>query len=130
VVDAAVLYLLTLEFGFNRFSGQLLAFTVAVGVTWLLNQAWTFKGRGQGGRLKQAAVYVAVQCGGLAANYVVYAAVIILFNTPKAWLVGPLALGAVAGLCVTFLGAKHLAFRPAAARPSAKQAPVADTSAL
>ena len=117
MVDAGVLYLLTLQFGFNRFTGQLAAFTVAVGVTWALNQAWTFKGRGRGGRLKQAAVYIGVQCAGLATNYVIYAAVILAFNTPKAWLVFPLALGAAAGLCVTFLGAKHLAFRAPA--PSA-----------
>ena len=130
VVDAGVLYLLTQAFGFNPFNGQLVAFTVAVGVTWALNRAWTFKGAHRAGRLKQAAVYLGVQCAGLAANYVIYAAVILAFHTPKAWLVGPLALGAVAGLCVTFLGAKHLAFRAPSPLPSPKSAPVADTSAL
>ncbi len=71
-----------------------------------------------------------VQCAGLAANYVIYAAVIMAFHTPKAWLVAPLALGAVAGLCVTFLGAKHLAFRPTPRLSSAEPGPVADTSPL
>ncbi len=132
VVDAGVLYLLTQAFGFNPYNGQLVAFAVAVGVTWGLNRAWTFKGSGagRGGRLKQAAVYLVVQCAGLAANYVIYAAVIMAFHTPKAWLVAPLALGAVAGLCVTFLGAKHLAFRPAPRLAPSKPGPVADTSSL
>ncbi len=33
------------------------------------------------------------------------------FPALKAWLLIPLGLGSAAGLCLTFLGAKHLAFR-------------------
>ena len=110
-VDAAVLYLVTQAFGFNPFTGRMVSFTVAVAVTWFLNRRWTFRSAGGPGGLKQAAVYFGVQCAGLAANFSVYSTIILTFGVPKVWLVIPLAFGSIAGLCLTFLGSKHLAFR-------------------
>jgi putative flippase GtrA len=110
-VDGLILYALVHGAGLNYFVGRLISFTVAVGVTWLLNRTWTFKVRRTDGRLREAAVYFAVQCAGGAANIGVYTAAILIAPVLKDWLIVPLAMGSAVGLCLTYLGAKHLAFR-------------------
>ena len=130
MVDALVLHGLTGLAGLNPFLGQAIAFPVAVLVTWPLNRMWTFKTREQDGRIKQAAVYFGVQCAGFAANYVVYSAALVAMPVLRHWLVVPLALGAALGLCVTFLGSKHLAFRARRQVLPADAAAVADTPAV
>jgi len=123
-VDAVILHLMVKGLGLNYLAGRLVSFSVAVLVTWLLNRTWTFRTSGAGGKLKEAAVYVGVQAAGGAANIGVYTLAIVLVPVLKDWLIIPLGLGSAAGLCLTFLGAKHLAFRnrqplPAAAPESA-----------
>jgi hypothetical protein len=56
---------------------------------------------------------VAVQGAGGVANIGVYTLAIAMAPGLKHMLLVPLALGSAAGLCLTFLGSKHLAFRPA-----------------
>jgi putative flippase GtrA len=129
VVDTSVLYLVTQALlHLDPFTGQAIAFAAAVMVTWLLNRSWTFRAAAPRGTFRQAAVYIGVQCVGLLATFSVYSLVIILFGVPKPWLIVPLAMGAVAGLCVNFLGSKHLAFR--IRRPTRAAEAVADTSAV
>ncbi len=111
VIDAAILHLLAGPGHVNPFAGQAIAFPIAVIATWLLNRIWTFRGAETSGKVRQAAVYFGVQCAGFAANYIVYSAALIAFPVLERWLILPLAMGAALGLCVTFLGAKHLAFR-------------------
>ncbi len=84
---------------------------MAVFVTWTLNRAWTFRAARSAGRLRQAAVYVGVQFAGGLANYSVYTIALVAAPMLRHWLLIPLALGSAAGLCLTFLGSKHLAFR-------------------
>ena len=110
-VDAAVLYALVHGAGINPFGARLVSFSVAVMVTWLLNRTWTFKTAGEGGRLKEAAAYIGVQCAGGLANLAVYSAALITAPGLKGFLLAPLGLGSAAGLCLTFLGSKHLVFR-------------------
>lgn len=110
-VDGLILYALVHGAGLNYFVGRLISFTIAVGVTWLLNRTWTFKVRRTDGRLREAAVYFAVQCTGGVANIGVYTAAILIAPVLKDWLIVPLAMGSAVGLCLTYLGAKHLAFR-------------------
>lgn len=113
LIDGALLYLLTSALGLNAFVGRLISFSLAVLSTWLLNRFWTFKTAGSDGRLKEVALYVGVQLAGGAANLAVYSLVVKLAEVPKPWLIVPLAMGSAVGLCLTFLGAKHLAFRRA-----------------
>jgi putative flippase GtrA len=130
VIDAAILHGLTGLAGMNPYLAQAIAFPIAVLATWTLNRIWTFPGADAAGKLKQAAVYFGVQCAGFATNYVIYAGVLMSVPALRHWLVVPLAMGAAAGLGVTFLGAKHLAFRTrsTAALPAASAA-AADTPA-
>ena len=125
-VDATILQILAHRLGVNAILAQVPAFGVAVIATWLLNRTWTFNAARHPGRLKQAALYLGVQCVGAATNFVIYTAVLLLFPALNNWLVIPLAIGAVVAMCLTFLGSKHLAFR---APLPAKGATVADTTA-
>ena len=56
---------------------------------------------------------LAVQGAGAGANFATYAAAIAIFPALERMLLIPLAMGSIAGLCLTFLGSKHIAFRPA-----------------
>jgi putative flippase GtrA len=129
VVDFSILSILTLSLKVDKFLAQAVAFPIAVGATWLLNRVWTFAGA-TGKPLARAAAYFGVQCAGFATNYVVYATVLFVFPALSPhWLVIPLALGAVAALCITFAGSKHLAFRGRREPTPREPAAVADTPA-
>jgi len=112
-VHASVLNLMVYVVGLNRYAGWLAGFAVAVTTTLLLNRAFTFRRPSHHGPWRQAALYLVVQGVGAAANFATYAAAIALVPPLERFLLIPLALGSIAGLCLTFLGSKHLAFRPA-----------------
>jgi putative flippase GtrA len=98
--------------GLGAYTGRLVSFPAAVGATWLLNRSFTFRQAHAHPPLRQALIYGAVQGAGGALNIGVYWAAIALVPWLKAHLTIPLALGSAAGLCLTFLGSKHIAFRP------------------
>ena len=112
-IDASVLHMLVGLAKFDYFTGRLCSFSVAVGATWLLNRSFTFRGPTVHGTARQALIYAAVQGAGGIANIGVYTLAIALAPALKHLLLLPLAMGSAAGLCLTFLGSKHLAFRPA-----------------
>jgi len=126
-IDGALLQLFTAVLGLDYFTGRLASFSCAVLSTWLLNRFWTFKTAGRDGRLKEAAIYVGVQCAGGAANIAVYTLAVMAIPELKHWLLIPLALGSAVGLCLTFVGAKHLAFRARRGPLPAGSGAVADT---
>ena len=116
IVDYAVLSLmLNLHLGFIYWTARLISFPVAVAVTLFLNRAFTFKTPSHHSAWRQAALYVAVQVTGGAANYVVGGLAIkfIPFLSHARFI--PLAMGSAVGLCLTFAGSKYLAFKPATA---------------
>jgi putative flippase GtrA len=114
-VHASVLNLMVFVVGMNRYAGWLAGFAVAVTTTLLLNRAFTFRRPSHHGPWRQAVIYLVVQGAGAAANFATYAAAIAVFPPLGRVLLIPLAMGSIAGLCLTFLGSKHLAFRPAKA---------------
>lgn len=114
-VDYLVLQAMVQVFGMNPFTGRLVSFSVAVATTWLLNRTFTFRHRTSHGPVRQAMLYFAVQGAGGLANYGAYSAAIFAAPQLSHLLAIPLAIGSATGLCLTFLGSKHLAFRPAAA---------------
>jgi putative flippase GtrA len=115
-VDAVVLYVLVHGLGMNAYSGRFVSFAVAVMVTWLLNRTFTFRTSGNGGRAREALVYLGVQASGGAANIAVYALALLTVPYLKNALIIPLVMGSAAGLCLTYAGSKHLAFRTAPTR--------------
>jgi putative flippase GtrA len=117
LVHASVLNLMVYEVGVNRYVGWLAGFSVAVVATLLLNRAFTFRRPSHHGPWRQAVIYVMVQGFGAAANFATYTAAIAVFPPLGRMLLIPLAMGSIAGLCLNFLGSKHLAFRPAKSAP-------------
>ncbi|MDR3507644.1 MAG: GtrA family protein [Caulobacteraceae bacterium] len=113
-VDALVLHAMTGLVGLTPVMGRFVSFPVAVLATWALNRTFTFKGPTAHKPLKQALVYAAVQGVGGAANIGAYTIALAAAPPLKHMLLIPLAIGSAAGLCLTFLGAKHIAFKAAA----------------
>jgi len=113
-VDYTILtVLLGLHLGFNYFTARLVSFSVAVCVTLMLNRSFTFRGPAHHGPWRQAALYVAVQVTGGAANIAVYSLAIRFIPFLSHARFVPLAMGSAVGLCLTFAGSKYLAFKPA-----------------
>jgi putative flippase GtrA len=112
-VHAAVLQSAVSLLGVDHRLGWLMGFAVAVTATWLLNRSFTFRGPTLHRSWRQVAVYVAVQSAGAAANFAVYNLAILAVPALLRVLPIPLAMGSIAGLGLTFLGSKHIAFRPA-----------------
>ena len=112
VVDFSVLKTVV-HLGVNPLGAKWVSFSVAVVATWLVNRAWTFKGRRTpgGSVLKEFAGYLAVQSVGFAANYAVFAAIVVGIPALDGRLLPPTVAGTAAGLVVNYLGSKHLVFR-------------------
>ena len=111
LADATILHLLVKAAGLNQYAARLVSFPIAVLVTWGLNRAFTFKTSGQAGRGREAAAYFAVQGAGGVANLTLYWLAMLIVPAFRTYLLVPLVLGSAAGLCVTYLGSKHWAFR-------------------
>lgn len=87
------------------------SFVVAATVTWALNRAWTWRGRGGGSRLRQWARFLAVNSPGLLLNRTAYEALV--FTVPLC-AVHPFlatAAGTAAGMFVNFGLSRRLVFR-------------------
>jgi putative flippase GtrA len=117
-VDALVLHAATGMGGLSPFVGRFVSFPVAVLATWLLNRSFTFRGPTHHTPWRQALVYAAVQGAGGIANIGAYNLALAVHPPFKHMLLIPLAFGSAAGLCLTFLGSKHIAFKPAKAEPA------------
>lgn len=88
------------------------SFLVAATLTWALNRAWTWKGRGgNGSRLRQWAHFLAVNSPGLVLNRGIYE--ILVFTVPLCAAYPFLATGAgtLAGMFVNFGLSRRLIFR-------------------
>lgn len=112
-IDWLVLHVMTDRVGLDPFTGRLASFSVAVVSTWLLNRSFTFRHPTRHGPIRQAMLYAMVQGAGGIANIGAYSAAIKAVPALGHALVIPLAIGSAVGLCLTFLGSKHLAFRAA-----------------
>lgn len=110
LVDAGLLVAL-ISLGSDPYLARAVSFPVAVTVTWYLNRTWTFAAQPPSlGRRRQYARYFAVQTVGGLSNYACYAAVLIFVQESAPGALFALAVGAVAGLIVNFLGARVFVF--------------------
>lgn len=105
IVDAGLLFL-ALQIIDAPFGMRVLSFTCACLVTWRLNSLWTFRRPGNLSR------YIAVQGIGMALNYAVYAATLLLAGQTAVMIALALVLGSASGLIWNFGAARRLVFRP------------------
>jgi putative flippase GtrA len=123
-VDWLVLHSMMTVAGLSWLTGRMVSFPVAVFATWLLNRSFTFRHKTQHGPVRQALLYAIVQGVGGLANFGSYSAAIALAPALKDVIIVPLVIGSAAGLCLTFVGSKHLAFRAATpVAPAGAEAP-------
>lgn len=108
-VDTAIVYLLKGMIGPGP--AGLPSFLVAATVTWALNRAWTWRGRGSGSRLRQWAHFLAVSSPGILLNRTIYEALVLLVPLFATHPFLATAAGTGAGMFVNFGLSRRLVFR-------------------
>jgi len=112
-VDAGVLTVLVSGQGVGVYAARAVSFGIAVCVTWLVNRQWTFAQRTADRRTSASAEYaryLAVQVAGALANLGVFVVALAVQPGLIRYPVVPLAIGAVAGLVVNFVGSRAWVF--------------------
>jgi putative flippase GtrA len=112
LADTAVLYG-ALALGAGLYLGRAISYVSAATVTWALNRAWTFRGRGGGPVHRQWALFVVVNLVGFALNYGTYALLVTFVPVVAAHPVLGVAAGSVAGMFTNFALSRRLVFRKA-----------------
>ncbi|WP_137124330.1 GtrA family protein [Roseomonas sp. HF4] len=112
VTDTAVLYG-ALALGAGLYLGRAISYVSAATVTWALNRAWTFRGRGAGPVHRQWALFVVVNLVGFALNYGTYALLVTFVPLVAAHPVLGVAAGSVTGMFTNFALSRRLVFRKA-----------------
>lgn len=106
--DASVLSALVLGAHANPHMARFASFSCALLVTWMINRWWTFADAEP--RKRRLPLYIGVQLAGAALNLTAYSAALELLPQLKAFPAAALIPAAIAGLTVTYLGSKHIAF--------------------
>jgi len=85
-----------------------------VAFSWWFNRRVTFRaGHARRGApmWREGLLYASTQLAGLAVNLACYALLVAGWATAARWPALAVAVGAIAGLAVNYLGARHLVFR-------------------
>ena len=102
-IEAILLTTLTQFFGWTPWRARIPSFLTAVLVTWALNRAHTFAGRGLERRSVEALSYIAIQACGAAINLAIFGACLHFYPELARLPVVPLAIGAVGGFAFNFV---------------------------
>jgi putative flippase GtrA len=109
VVDTAVVYGLRGPLGL--YGAGLVSYVIAATVTWLLNRAWTFRGRGSGPAHEQWGKFLGANTLGFVLNRGAYALLVTFVPLCAAQPVFATFAGAVTGMFVNFNMSRTLVFR-------------------
>jgi putative flippase GtrA len=112
-VDVGV-FLSVLTAGGDAYLARAVSALAAITATWWFNKEWTFRQPGRDAQRGTYPAYLAVQSGGLAVNYAVFAAVQAIVPPGLLPSVFALVCGATVALLFNFAGARGIVFR----RPS------------
>ncbi len=111
VVDAGIVLVSTSILGVPPIPAQILAFSLAVTVTWLINRSWTFADMASDRWLREWTHYVAANSFGALVNNGVYAGLVLGLSAFSKIPVLAVAIGSIAGMGFNFLASKRLIFR-------------------
>jgi putative flippase GtrA len=100
LVDTATVYATRGALGL--YAAGAAGYLVAVSGNWAINRAWTFRGHGEGTLLRQWALYLVANLGGLALNRGAFFALVTLSATCAAHPVLAIAAGSVSGMFANF----------------------------
>ena len=109
----AVVQALVSGFGMDAYSARLVSYLVAATAAWALNRRLTFAAGPRSGRLREWSRYLAVNLGGAAVNYAVYAALVMTVGYLARWPFIAVAVGSLAGMLVNFSLIGRWVFRAA-----------------
>jgi putative flippase GtrA len=115
IVDVTVLFLIVVWLGEPPLLARLASFSAALVTTWLINRLWTFRRRTRGKARREVsrefARYGAVALTAGAANYAIYAMLILAATAPRPfYLLVSVVAGVAAGMFINFLGARNFVF--------------------
>lgn len=109
-VDVGV-FLSILAAGGDAYLARAVSALAAITATWWFNKEWTFRQPGADARRGTYPAYLAVQSGGLAVNYAVFAAVQAIVPPGPLPSVFALGCGSALALVFNFAGARGIVFR-------------------
>ncbi|MES9991526.1 MAG: GtrA family protein [Candidatus Thiodiazotropha sp.] len=108
LVDVVVLLLANLVVGPHL--GRLISFSVAVVATWLINRKHTFINYREQSLITEFARYFTTALGGGVVNLLIYSSLVNLLELTTLWLPLAVAIGALVGMLINFMLAKHFVF--------------------
>ena len=109
VFDTATVY--ALRYPVGLYGAGIAGYVVAASVNWLLNRAWTFRGRRRDAMHRQWARFLIANLGGFVLNRGTYSALIASFPLVARVPVIAVAAGAIVGLAANFLSSRRFVFR-------------------
>jgi len=109
LVDAGIVWLFTMA-GVDPFTAQIVAFTLAVTVTWLLNRRFTFAHHASPNWVREWMHYVAANSVGAMVNNGIYAILVLSVALFSKEPVLAVAVGSLAGLLFNFTASRALVF--------------------
>jgi putative flippase GtrA len=112
LIDMAVVQGLVSALRLDPYSARLISYVVAATAAWALNRRLTFGAAGRSGRAREWARYLAVNLGGAAVNYAVYAALVLTIAFLARWPFMAVAVGSLAGMLVNFSLVRRWVFVP------------------
>lgn len=115
IVDVTVLFFIVMWLDQPPLLARLASFSAALVTTWLINRFWTFRRRTLGKPRREVsrefARYSAVALSAGAANYTVYALLIVAAAAPGPfYLLASVVAGVAAGMIINFVGARNFVF--------------------
>jgi putative flippase GtrA len=112
-VDSGLLSLEVHLLHMDVYLARVISFAAAVTVTWLLNRRLAFRSARspREGRGREYGRYLAVQIVGSLVNLAVFSALVAAFRLLHSLPIVPLAIGALFGLVVNYVGSRYWVFR-------------------
>ena len=111
VIDGGVLMILYHHFQFDHYESRAVSFSLAVGVTWVLNRIYTFRKYANENKLKEYFSYFIVQMIGAFVNLFIYVLLINASMLMANYPIIPLSVGAGVALIFNYIAVRSWVFK-------------------
>ena len=112
LIDGGILLVLTDWVGAGPLLARVPSFLVAVTCTWLIHRNWTFKGRSAASHpVGEFMKYFSTQLFGIAVNYGVFAALILIVPIFSTRPIFALAIASLAAMALSYTLARKVVFK-------------------
>ena len=111
IVDASLVALCAQVYSIGPVLAQVIAFSVAVTVTWIINRYWTFAENASKNWIPEFARYLAANSIGATINNSTYLLLVVLLSIFRDNPTYAVAVGSLAGMISNFIMSRQYAFR-------------------